>query len=97
MLMLDRVSELAEEFDILHFHIDRFHFPLFRHMAERTVTTLHGRQDCPDLKPLYLGFGEMPLVSISNDQRRPIANANSSRPYITAFRRTCTRQNSARP
>src|SRR3989440_4485745 len=76
MLVLDRVRQLAEEFDILHFHIDQFHFPLFRQMAGRTVTTLHGRQDLPDLKPLYLGFSEMPLVSISNSQRRPIANAN---------------------
>jgi glycosyltransferase involved in cell wall biosynthesis len=76
MLMLDRVRKLAEEFDILHFHIDQFHFPLFAQMADRTVTTLHGRQDCPDLKPLYIGFSEMPLVSISNDQRRPIAKAN---------------------
>jgi glycosyltransferase involved in cell wall biosynthesis len=76
MLMLDRVRELAEEFDILHFHIDQFHFPLFRHMAGRTVTTLHGRLDLPDLKPLYLGFSDMPLVSISNGQRRPIADAN---------------------
>jgi glycosyltransferase involved in cell wall biosynthesis len=76
MLMLDKVRELAEEFDILHFHIDQLHFPLFRQMAGRTVTTLHGRQDCPDLKPLYLGFSEMPLVSISNGQRRQIANAN---------------------
>jgi glycosyltransferase involved in cell wall biosynthesis len=75
MLMLDRVRRLAEEFDILHFHIDQFHFPLFRRMADRTVTTLHGRQDVPDLKPLYLGFSGMPLVSVSNDQRRPIANA----------------------
>jgi glycosyltransferase involved in cell wall biosynthesis len=76
MLMLDRVRELAGKFDILHFHIDQFHFPLFRQIADRTVTTLHGRQDVPDLKPLYLGFHEMPLVSISNAQRRPIANAN---------------------
>jgi len=76
MLMLDRVREIAEEFDILHFHIDQFHFPIFRPMANRTVTTLHGRQDLPDLKPLYIGFSEMPLVSISNDQRRPIVNAN---------------------
>jgi hypothetical protein len=53
----------AEEFDILHFHIDQFHFPLFRQIADRTVTTLHGRQDLPDLKPLYLGFSDMPLVS----------------------------------
>jgi glycosyltransferase involved in cell wall biosynthesis len=76
MLMLDRVRELAEEFDVLHFHIDQFHFPLFHQMADRTLTTLHGRQDLPDLKPLYIGFGDMPLVSISNAQRRPIPKAN---------------------
>jgi glycosyltransferase involved in cell wall biosynthesis len=76
MLMLDRVRECADDFDILHFHIDYFHFPLFRPLARRTVTTLHGRQDLPDLQPLYLGFSEMPLVSISNGQRGPIQNAN---------------------
>src|SRR5882672_4779368 len=76
MLMLDRVRAAADEFDLLHFHIDQFHFPLFRSQAERTVTTLHGRQDLPDLKPLYFGFSDMPLVSISNSQRRPIPNAN---------------------
>jgi glycosyltransferase involved in cell wall biosynthesis len=76
MLMLDRVRQYADDFDILHFHIDQFHFPLFRPMANRTVTTLHGRQDLPDLKPLYFGFSDMPLVSISNSQRRPVPNAN---------------------
>jgi glycosyltransferase involved in cell wall biosynthesis len=76
MLMLDRVRELADDFDILHFHIDQFHFPLFRPIAQRTVTTLHGRQDLHDLKPLYIGFSDMPLVSISNDQRRPVLNSN---------------------
>lgn len=76
MLMLDRVREQASEFDILHFHIDFFPFSIFRPIANRTVTTLHGRQDLPDLLPFYLGFGDMPLVSISNAQRRPIANAN---------------------
>jgi glycosyltransferase involved in cell wall biosynthesis len=76
MLMLDRVREYADDFDIMHFHIDQFHFPLFRPVANRTVTTLHGRQDLPDLKPLYVGFGDMPLVSISNAQRQPVPNAN---------------------
>ena len=76
MLMLDRVRQRADDFDVLHFHIDQFHFPLFRPIAGRTVTTLHGRQDLPDLLPLYLGFDDMPLVSISNDQRRPVPNAN---------------------
>ena len=73
MLMLDRVREQADEFDILHFHIDQFHFPLFRPIADRTVTTLHGRQDLHDLKPLYVGFSDMPLVSISHAQRKPVA------------------------
>jgi glycosyltransferase involved in cell wall biosynthesis len=76
MLMLDRVRERADDFDILHFHIDQFHFPLFRPIANRTLTTLHGRQDLHDLKPLYVGFSDMPLVSISDDQRKPILGSN---------------------
>ena len=76
MLMLDRVHQRSEDFDVLHFHIDQFHFPLFRQIAGRTVTTLHGRQDLPDLRPLFAGFDDMPLVSISNSQRRPLPNAN---------------------
>jgi len=76
MLQLDRVRRLADKFDILHFHIDQFHFPLFREIAHRTITTLHGRQDLPDLKALYVGFSDMPLVSISDVQRQSIANAN---------------------
>ena len=76
MLMLDRVRRQAADFDILHFHIDYLHFPLFRDLAGRTVTTLHGRQDLPDIKPIFLGFDDMPLVSISQDQRKPVMNSN---------------------
>jgi glycosyltransferase involved in cell wall biosynthesis len=76
MLMIDKVRERAEQFDVLHFHIDLFHFPLFRSLAARTLTTLHGRQDLGDLKPFYNRFGEMPLGSISNDQRKPLPHAN---------------------
>jgi len=76
MLMLDKVRRRADEFDILHFHIDPLQFPLFRDIAGRTVTTLHGRQDLPDLPPLYFGISELPLVSISHAQRDPIPHAN---------------------
>jgi glycosyltransferase involved in cell wall biosynthesis len=76
MLMLDQVRERADEFDILHFHIDLFQFPLFRDRAERTLTTLHGRQDLPDLRGFYFGFRDMPLVSISHAQREPLPHAN---------------------
>jgi glycosyltransferase involved in cell wall biosynthesis len=75
LLMLDQVRERADEFDLLHFHIDQFHFPIFRPIAHRTLTTLHGRQDLPDLQALYRGFPEMPLVSISNAQREPAPSA----------------------
>jgi glycosyltransferase involved in cell wall biosynthesis len=74
--MIDKVRERAAEFDVLHFHIDLFHFPLFRSVAARTLTTLHGRQDLGDLKPFYSRFGDMPLISISNDQRKPLPQAN---------------------
>ena len=82
LLMLDRVRAQAGRFDIIHFHIDQYQFPVFRHMAGRTVTTLHGRQDLPDLKPLYLGFSDMPLVSISDAQRGPVKNADFARTVL---------------
>jgi glycosyltransferase involved in cell wall biosynthesis len=72
MVMLDKVRRMASQFDVLHFHIDQFHFPIFHELAARTITTLHGRQDLPDLKHLYAGFPDMPLVSISNAQRRHV-------------------------
>jgi len=76
MIMLDKLRRMASQFDILHFHIDQFHFPMFHHRSSRALTTLHGRQDLPDLKVLYEAFPEMPLVSISEAQRKPIAHAN---------------------
>ena len=75
-LMLDKARERAADFDILHFHIDYLHFPLFRSKAARTVTTLHGRQDLADHMPFYRRFSDMPLISISNAQRTPLARAN---------------------
>jgi glycosyltransferase involved in cell wall biosynthesis len=74
--MLDRVLSEADRFDMLHFHIDFLHFPTFRHLAGKCLTTLHGRQDFPDFWPAYRTFPEMRLVSISDDQRSPIADAN---------------------
>jgi glycosyltransferase involved in cell wall biosynthesis len=79
MIMLDKVRRSSHLFDVLHFHIDAFHMPLFRNLSTKTVTTLHGRQDLPDLLPLYRAFPEMPLVSISNAQREPIVDANFAR------------------
>lgn len=76
MCMLDEVWRRRDEFDVLHFHIDTLHFPLFRPVAARTLTTLHGRQDLPHLAEVYRRFAAFPLVSISDHQRRAQPQAN---------------------
>jgi glycosyltransferase involved in cell wall biosynthesis len=76
IIMLDRVAERMAEFDVLHFHIDFFHYPIFRNMAHKTLTTLHGRQDLPELPDIYRAFPHMPLVSISQHQREPVPPVN---------------------
>jgi glycosyltransferase involved in cell wall biosynthesis len=76
VLMLEKVRERADDFDVLHFHIDYLHFPLFRSRSARILTTLHSRLDLPDHSEFYLRFPEMPLVSVSNAQRRPLRRAN---------------------
>jgi glycosyltransferase involved in cell wall biosynthesis len=75
-VMLEEVFERAARFDIIHFHTDYIHFPLARRHPVPHVTTLHGRLDIPDLMPLYKKFSEMPVVSISNAQRKPLPRAN---------------------
>ncbi|HWA68336.1 MAG TPA: glycosyltransferase family 4 protein [Rhizomicrobium sp.] len=76
IIMLDRVATMMEQFDVMHFHIDFFHYPLFRRLAHKTLTTLHGRQDLPELPDIYRAFPQMPLVSISNHQRLPVPPVN---------------------
>ena len=76
LVMLDEVRRRADDFDVVHFHIDLLHFPLVHGFADRTLTTLHGRLDLPDLHPLYTAFDHVPLVSISRSQRQPMPWAN---------------------
>ena len=72
ILLVEKVARLANEFDIVHFHIDYLHFQVSRRQNIKQLTTLHGRLDLPDLFPLYKEFDDMPLVSISNHQRSPL-------------------------
>src|SRR5690349_4062371 len=77
MLMLQERSLGAEgDFDVIHSHLDFLGFPLARRNPRPVVTTLHGRLDLPELQPVFREFADMPLVSISDAQRRPIAWAN---------------------
>lgn len=76
LVMLDEVRRRAHEFDIIHFHVDLLQFPLFKDLLPKCVTTLHGRVDLPDFHPIFCTFPEMPLVSISDDQRRTLPPVN---------------------
>ncbi|MES2723918.1 MAG: glycosyltransferase family 4 protein [Pseudomonadota bacterium] len=76
MSMLSEVRRRAAEFDVIHFHTDMIHFPFFEDMAGKTITTLHGRLDLKDLQGVYNRWPQYPLVSISDDQRRPLASAS---------------------
>jgi glycosyltransferase involved in cell wall biosynthesis len=79
ILLMERVFQEAGQFDILHFHCDYLHFPLSRLRLARNLTTLHGRLDIPDLLPLFREFSDMPVVSISDAQRRPLPWLNWQR------------------
>jgi glycosyltransferase involved in cell wall biosynthesis len=69
---LQQVFARRDEFDVIHFHTDRLHFPLARRHGVPHMTTLHGRLDLPDLVPLMREFSDSPLVSISEAQRTPM-------------------------
>ena len=76
VLQLEEVLTLHKSFDIIHFHTDYFHFPLSSRIDTPVLTTLHGRLDLPDLQPLFNRFTDQHVVSISNNQRLPLQQAN---------------------
>ena len=76
MLLMEEVYRQAQDFDILHFHMDYWPFSLFQRQKTPFVTTLHGRLDLPELQPIFETFREIPVISISDSQRRPLQQAN---------------------
>ena len=75
--MIHDVIESADAFDVIHFHVDYLHYPASRAAGlVKQLTTLHGRLDLPELVPLYRRYDDMPVVSISDAQRAPLAFAN---------------------
>jgi glycosyltransferase involved in cell wall biosynthesis len=78
MVMLERVRQKCdeEEFEFLHFHLDYYPFSLFFRQPTPFLSTLHGRLDLPEHQPVFTTFSSVPVVSISNAQRRPVPQAN---------------------
>ena len=70
--LVERVAQMEDEFDVIHWHLGYLHFPIARRLKTPHVSTQHGRLDIPDLMGLYSAFRDVPQVSISDDQRRPM-------------------------
>jgi glycosyltransferase involved in cell wall biosynthesis len=76
MAMIEQIYRRAGEFDVIHFHLDYYPFSLMSRQPTPFMTTLHGRLDLPEHHPTFTTFSSIPVVSISNAQRRPIPKAN---------------------
>jgi glycosyltransferase involved in cell wall biosynthesis len=76
IIMLESVARRAEEFDVIHLHVDYIGYPIAQRTGVPFLATLHGRLDLPELQPLYSLFDEVPVVSISDAQREPLPQAN---------------------
>jgi glycosyltransferase involved in cell wall biosynthesis len=71
-VLLEAISKRARDFDVIHAQIDWLHLPLLRRLAVQFLTTMHGRLDLPGLRE----FPEASFVSISDNQRLPLPDAN---------------------
>jgi glycosyltransferase involved in cell wall biosynthesis len=60
----------AHRFDIIHSHMENHAFPLARYAPVPVVTTFHGRLDSPGMPELLAEFRDVPLIAISDSQRR---------------------------
>lgn len=72
LLEIEAAYKRADEFDVVHAHLDHLSYPVARRTLTPTLTTLHGRLDLPHLVPVYEEFREQRVVSISASQRRPL-------------------------
>ncbi|HTW53010.1 MAG TPA: glycosyltransferase family 4 protein [Stellaceae bacterium] len=75
IVMLEQVARRADEFDVIHLHLDYLGYPILQRTMTPFLATLHGRLDLPELVPLYETFDDVPVVSISNSQREPLPQA----------------------
>jgi len=76
MAQLGQVYERAQDFDLIHSHVDYYAFPFARLSSTPTLSTAHGRLDLDQVVQWYAQFPAEPLVSISDAQRDRLARAN---------------------
>ena len=76
IVQVQEVIERADEYDFIHFHNDYLHFPFTGQLLIPHVTTLHGKLNIPELQLIYSKFRQQPVISISNNQRKPLPQAH---------------------
>src|SRR3981081_858501 len=74
--LLEAVAGHATEFEVFHAHIDWLHLPLLSRLGVPFLTTCHGRMDLPGFPDVVRCLPEAPFVSISENQRAPLSEAN---------------------
>ena len=75
-VLLEPMAQHAAEFDVIHVHVDWLHLPLLSRLGVPFLTTMHGRLDLPGMPDVIRRFPGAPFVSISNNQRAPLGEAN---------------------
>jgi glycosyltransferase involved in cell wall biosynthesis len=94
--LIELVFRHASQFDIIHFHLDYLHFPLVRRHRSATVTTMHGLLHAHDLTALFEEYRDVPLVSISDNQRLPLPLAGWEATVYHGLPRTLLRPGGGR-
>ena len=75
-VLLQAIAEVAQDFDVIHSHLDWVHLPLLQCLGVPFLTTLHGRLDLPNINGMAERFARAPFVSISDSQRTPVPQMN---------------------
>jgi glycosyltransferase involved in cell wall biosynthesis len=76
MIELGEVYARADDFDLIHNHVDYFAFPFARLTRTPTVSTTHGSLDLDEVRRVYQSFRELPLIAISRAQREFLSGVN---------------------
>lgn len=75
VILMEILAQRAQQFDIIHLHVDYLGYPILKRLGVPFLATLHGRLDLPELARLYETFADVPVVSISDAQREPLPQA----------------------
>jgi glycosyltransferase involved in cell wall biosynthesis len=78
VLQVEELVRRSADFDVIHSHLDYLPWLAGERLRAPVVTTMHGRLDLPELRPLLGAMNGWRLVSISDAQRRPVADLDLS-------------------